>query len=100
MTRVTISSVGQFLTLAERHPAMLRIPSFNVIKNAITQSIPKNCGCSGKKADLLAQQRQFFESAISVLSAREQAELKTVLNADQVCYNKKAPNGQINLYCF
>ena len=100
MARIAISSVGQFLALVEKTPAIYKIPAFNVIRQAMSQPMPTNCNCSNKKVAMLAAKRELFESAISVLSEREQAEFKRIVGADQICYNKKEPNGQIKLFCF
>lgn len=99
MERVVISNISQFAGLAQKHPGILNIPSFNAIKSVFSQPTPtKGCKCKAKVN--LSQYRPQFEAAMSVLSDNEKASLKRLLNTPNVCYYKKESNGQIKLNCF
>jgi len=100
MARVVISSVSQFLGLVEQNPALMSVPSLNVIRAALSTQHTKSCNCVNKQAEEASKKRELLQSALSVLSPKEQSDIKRILNHDRFCYNKKSPNGQINLICF
>lgn len=98
--RVVIANVVQFSGLAEKYPGLLNIPSFAVIKSAITAAKKANCSrCSKVKAGMSTYRTQ-FESAMSVLSPREKELMKKILSTEKICWMVKNSKGQINQSCF
>jgi len=100
MDRITIASVAQFVDIIRRNPAVANIPSFNGLKAALSVPEPSMKGCKCKTKNNLAKFRPQFEASMSVLSTKEQGDLKRLLGKEKVCYYKKEPNGQLKLHCF
>lgn len=93
---ITLSSINTFADLARKHPLILNVGAFHLLKSALAKV--KGCNCSGK-ADL-ASYRPQFEAALSMLSPADQSKLKSILSADQICYYVKNEKGQLKKHCF
>jgi hypothetical protein len=95
--RLVISNLNQFMQLAAKNPAILNIGGFAFLRPRLTVN---GCGKCGRAQAILNEQRPQWEATFSVLSATEQNQLKNLLDAKQVCYYIKQPNGQLKLNCF
>lgn len=98
--RVTLASIVQLAGFASQNPVILNIAAFSSL-NRVLASQGDNKGCKPCKARaVLANYRPQFEAAMSVLTELEKTQLKKLLDAKEVCYNYKAPNGSIKTKCF
>ncbi len=95
--RLVISNLNQFMQLAAKNPGILNIGGFAFLRPRLTAS---GCGKCSNAQGILNTQRPQWEAAFSVLSTTEQNQLKNMLDAAQVCYYVKQPNGQLKLNCF
>lgn len=97
--RIIIGNINQFSGFVAKNPAILSIPAFLSLRSAF-EAAKSATGCKCNKSKALTQYRPQFDAALSVLTPSEQTRLKTLLDAEQVCYYKKNPSGTLTLTCF
>ena len=95
---ITLASINNFAELAKKHPLLLNVGAFHLLKDILQKAPSKGCNCSAKSN--LAQYRPQFEAALSMLSPGDQSRLKGILSADQICYYVKNTQGQLKKHCF
>jgi hypothetical protein len=95
-----ISSITQFVGFSKDRPQILNLPPFNWLKQVVGNQPAAKSGCNCKASKQLAQYRDQFEAAMSILSDGEKGQLKKILLTEKICYTKKSPDGKINLVCF
>ena len=98
-SKLIIGNINQFAGFVEKNPAIMSIPAFISLRSAFAAA-KSGTDCKCNKSKTLTQHRPQFEAALSVLTSSEQARLKTLLDAEQLCYYKKNPNGSLQLTCF
>ncbi len=96
--KLAISNVHQFIGLAKKNPAVLNVGGFAFLRSFVDAKA--GCGKCSAKADGINELRPQWEAVFSVLSAREQTQLKNLLDTEQICYYTRTVNGQLKPTCF
>jgi hypothetical protein len=100
-SKVIISSVPNFITMIQQHPALLQIPAFASVKQVITSLSNQNAKCIPCKAKkVISDNRKVFEAAITSLQPHEKQQMKTILGASEVCYYTLNNNSKLSIVCF
>lgn len=98
-SKLIIGNINQFAGFVDKNPAIMSIPAFIPLRSAF-EAAKSSTGCKCNRSSALSQQRPQFEASLSVLTPAEQTRLKTLLDAEQICYYKKNTSGALQLICF
>lgn len=102
MNRVVVSSVANFVALLQQYPALLSLSSFSSLQPILLGLQVNNGSGCGKPAcnkQLLKDNRNVFEGAMTALQGEEKERMKNILGVKEVCYYTMR-NGQLDLACF
>lgn len=100
MKKVVFSSLQNFTQLLLQYPALLGIAAFSPLSSLIEHLKADAGGCACNKNDIFLRYKGSFESAITSLQQADKDRIKSILNADQVCYYVRNDRGGLELVCF
>lgn len=98
--RLTLSSIAGFVDLARKHPSLLNVGTFNLLKPAVDMKQQGGCACNRKPGAEITAYRPQFEASLAMLKDSDKERLKTILNAKIICYYQKNEKGQLKQICF
>jgi len=98
--KITLSNLNQFIALAKKQPALMNIGGMVTFRAYMTVTNSSGCAKCNKNASKLAALRPQFEAALATLTPDERNRMKSLLDASQVCYYSKQPNGVLKQICF
>jgi len=97
--RVAITNIGQFADLARENNALLNIPAFSPLREAVLRPTPTT-GCKCKRNAHLANYRVQFEAAMALLTESDKELMKKLLNTEKICYYYRNSTGKLTQVCF